>query len=203
MDQEITGGIQHLQLATEEEEEISISTTSSNLLEECTRAFKSTLRTAWKMGLDLRIVDVGIKVFQFKFSSSFQMEWLPNLCFICGVLGHGEKHHSGFQGKFECHRLFEDWTRENSGFKGVFEKHKAASSGGLEERKEEDIGVQHSPMAASQASLGTEQARHSIALSNHTSSNVTNRKHGSRSVVLLMENQSNDARVCLWAQRPL
>ena len=197
MDQEITGGIQHLQLATEEEEEISISTTSSNLLEECTRAFKSTLRTAWKMGLDLRIVDVGIKVFQFKFSSSFQMEWLPNFCFICGVLGHGEKHHSGFQGKFECHRLFEDWTRENSGFKGVFEKHKAASSGGLEERKEEDIGVQHSPMAASQASLGMEQARRSIALSNHTSSNVTNRKHGSRSVVLLVENQSNDTRVCL------
>ena len=197
MDQEITSGIQHLQLATEEEEEISISTTSSNLLEECMRAFKSTLRIAWKMGSDLRIVDVGIKVFQFKFSSSFQMEWLPNFCFICGVLGHGEKHHSGFQGKSECHRLFGDQTRENSGFKGVFEKHKAASSGGLEERKEEDIGVQHSPMAASQASLGTEQARHSIALSNHTSSNVTNRKHGSRSVVLLVENQSNDARVCL------
>ena len=38
------------------------------------------------MGSDLRIVDVGIKVFQFKFSSSFQMEWLPNFCFICGVL---------------------------------------------------------------------------------------------------------------------
>ena len=108
MDQEITGGIQHLQLTTEEEEEISISTTSSDLLEECTRAFKSTLRTAWKMGSDLRIVDVGIKVFQFKFSSSFQMEWLPNFCFICGVLCHGEKHHSRFQGKSECHRLFGD-----------------------------------------------------------------------------------------------
>ena len=108
MDQEIIGGIQHLQLTTEEEEEISISTTSLDLLKECMRAFKSTLRIAWKMGSDLRIVDVGIKVFQFKFSSSFQMEWLPNFCFICGVLGHGEKHHSRFQGKSKCHRLFGD-----------------------------------------------------------------------------------------------
>ena len=174
MDQEITGGIQHLQLTTEEEEEISISTTSSDLLEECTQAFKSTLRTAWKMGSDLRIVDVGIKVFQFKFSSSFPMEWFPNFCFIYGVLGHGEKHHSGFQGKSKCHRLFGDWTRENSGFKGVFERHRATSSDGSKERNKEDTGVQHSPMATSQASLGTEQVRHSIALSNHTSSNITN-----------------------------
>ena len=78
---------------------------------------------------------------------------------------------------------------------GVFEKHRAASSGGSEERKEEDTGVQHSSMAVSQVSLGTEQARHSIALSNHTSSNITNRGHGNRSVVLSVENQSNDARV--------
>ena len=53
-------------------------------------------------------------------------------------------------------------------------------------------------MAASQASLGTKQVRHSIALSNHTSSNITNWGHGSRSVVLSVENQSNDA----WV-RPL
>ena len=53
---------------------------------------------------------------------------------------------------------------------------------------EGDIGVQHNPMTASQASLGTEQARHSIALSNHTSSNNTNQGQGSKSVVLSMEN---------------
>ena len=34
--------------------------------------------------------------------------------------------------------------------------------------------VQHNPMTASHVSLGMEQARHSIALSNHTSSNNTN-----------------------------
>ena len=90
------------------------------------------------MGLDLRIVDVGIKVFQFKFSFSFQMEWLPNFCFICGAFGHGGKHHSRFQGMSEC----AVWGfLRNSVFKGVFEKHRAASSGGLEERKEEDTSV--------------------------------------------------------------
>ena len=89
MDQEVIDGLHHLQLTKEEEEEISISTTSrSDLLEECelslfgrlladrhqnTRALKSTLRSAWKMGLDLRIVDVGKNIFQFKFSSNYQM----------------------------------------------------------------------------------------------------------------------------------
>ena len=57
-------------------------------------------------------------------------------------------------------------------------------------------------MATSQASLGTEQARHSFALSNHTSSNSTNRGHGSRSVMLSVENQSNDARVCPLSPTP-
>ena len=41
---------------------------------------------------------------------------------------------------------------------------------------EEDTGVQHTPMVVSLASLGT---KHSIALSNHTSSNNTNRGLGS------------------------
>ena len=55
---------------------------------------------------------------------------------------------------------------------------------------EEDIGVQHTLMVVCLASLSTE---HSIALSNHTSSNNTNRGLGSWSVVLSVENQSNDA----------
>ena len=93
MDQAVINGLQHLQLTKEEEEEeISISTSdSSNLLEECElslfgrliadrhqnmRAFKSTLRSVWKMGSDFRIVDVGKNIFQFKFSSSYQLEWV-------------------------------------------------------------------------------------------------------------------------------
>ena len=71
MDQIIIDGIQHLQLTKEEEEYISISTTNrSDLLDKCAlslfgrllanrhqnmRALKYTLRSAWKMGSDLRI----------------------------------------------------------------------------------------------------------------------------------------------------
>ena len=68
----------NLRLIREEEEEISITTRCrSDLLEECNlspfgrllsdrhqnqRALKSTLRSAWKMGSDLQIVDVGNNV---------------------------------------------------------------------------------------------------------------------------------------------
>lgn len=54
------------------------------------KAIKSTLRTTWKMGSELRIVDVGKDILQFKFTLEYQMEerngpWnfdnnLPLLC---------------------------------------------------------------------------------------------------------------------------
>ena len=55
----------------------------------------------------------------------------------------------------------------------------------------EITGFQHTSVAASQAWLGMEQARHSMALSNHTSSNV-----------MLSESQSNDALVCPLSSAP-
>ena len=92
MEQAILDGLQNLQLTKEEEESIQISAYSrADLLEEChlslfgkllsnrqqnQRALKSTLRSAWKIGSDLRIVDVGNDILQFKFSSSYQMEWV-------------------------------------------------------------------------------------------------------------------------------
>ena len=75
MEQTILDGLQNLQLAKEDEESIQISAHSrANLLEEChlslfgkllsnrqqnQHALKSTLRSAWKMGSNLRIVEVG------------------------------------------------------------------------------------------------------------------------------------------------
>ena len=79
-----------------------------------------------------------------KFWVTFKYERLPNFCFLCGILGHDEKHCSGFQGKAEGHRQYGDWLRASNGFKGGFEKQKAASSGGHEdrtERMEEDSSI--------------------------------------------------------------
>lgn len=92
MDQIVLDGIQHLQLTKEEEEDITISTTNkSDLFKECALslfgrlladrhqnlwALKSTLRSSWKMGLDLRIMEVEQNILQFKFNSKYQMEWV-------------------------------------------------------------------------------------------------------------------------------
>uniref|UniRef100_A0A7N2MQT9 CCHC-type domain-containing protein n=1 Tax=Quercus lobata TaxID=97700 RepID=A0A7N2MQT9_QUELO len=92
MDPSILSSLQNLQLTKEEEEAIPISVSHCpGLLEECSlslfgrlladwqqnqRALKNTLRSAWKMGSDMRIVEVGNNILQFKFSSKFQMEWV-------------------------------------------------------------------------------------------------------------------------------
>uniref|UniRef100_A0A7N2QZ38 CCHC-type domain-containing protein n=1 Tax=Quercus lobata TaxID=97700 RepID=A0A7N2QZ38_QUELO len=92
MDPSILSSLQNLQLTKEEEEAIPISVSNCpGLLEECSlslfgrllvdrqqnqRALKNTLRSAWKMGSDMRIVEVGNNILQFKFSSKFQMEWV-------------------------------------------------------------------------------------------------------------------------------
>ena len=92
MDQSILYSLQNLQLTKEEEEAIPITiTNNSNLLEECSlslfgqllsdrqqnlRALKNTLRSAWKMVSNVRIVEVGNNVLQFKFSSKHQLDWV-------------------------------------------------------------------------------------------------------------------------------
>ena len=92
MEQEVLNNFQKLQLTKEEADDIVItSITRAELLEECSlslfrclltdcqqnqRAFKNTLKTAWKMGSDLRIMEVGNNVFQFKFGSVCQLEWV-------------------------------------------------------------------------------------------------------------------------------
>ena len=92
MEQVILDGLQNLQLTKEEEEGIQLSNPSRDeWLEEChlslfgkllsdckqnQRALKSILRSAWRMGSDLRIVEVGNDIFQFKFNSKHQLEWV-------------------------------------------------------------------------------------------------------------------------------
>ena len=92
MEHTIVDSLKNLQLTKEEEEDIFILSNSTlDLLEECAlslfgrlladrhqnqRAIKNTLRLAWKMGSDLRIVEVGKNILQFKFSSMYQLEWV-------------------------------------------------------------------------------------------------------------------------------
>ncbi|XP_023882345.1 uncharacterized protein LOC111994694 [Quercus suber] len=92
MEETILNNLKHLRLTKEEGEEIHITHINPvTNFEECslslfgkllsdrqqnTRALKNTLRTAWKLGPDLRIVEVGNDILQFKFSSRYQMEWV-------------------------------------------------------------------------------------------------------------------------------
>ena len=92
MDQEVVNSLEKLKLTKEEEEDIVIANiSSSEIFEECClslfgclltdchqnqRALKNTLKAAWKMGYDLRIVEVGNNILQFKFSSRYQLEWV-------------------------------------------------------------------------------------------------------------------------------
>ncbi|XP_023874702.1 uncharacterized protein LOC111987231 [Quercus suber] len=92
MDQDVVTSLGKLKLTKEEEEDIVIANTSSaEILEEYSlslfgrllsnrnqniRALKNTLRAAWKMGSELRIVEVGNNVLQFKFGSRYQLEWV-------------------------------------------------------------------------------------------------------------------------------
>nr|POF23150.1 uncharacterized protein CFP56_63612 [Quercus suber] len=92
MDQEVVNILSSLKLTKEEEEDIVIDSSHiSGILEECSlslfrrllsdhhqnlRALKNILKAAWKMGSDLRIVEVGNNILQFKFGSRCQLEWV-------------------------------------------------------------------------------------------------------------------------------
>ena len=95
MDASILSSLQNLQLTKEEEEAIPISVSNCpGLLEECSLslfgrllfdqqqnrwALKNTLRSAWKMSSDMRIVEVGNNILQFKVSSKYQLEWVEGV----------------------------------------------------------------------------------------------------------------------------
>nr|POE79040.1 hypothetical protein CFP56_43050 [Quercus suber] len=92
MEEKILNDLKHLKLTKEEGEEIRITHINPvTNFEECSlslfgkllldrqqniRALQNTLRTAWKLGSDLQIVEVGNDILQFNFSSRYQMEWV-------------------------------------------------------------------------------------------------------------------------------
>nr|POE67827.1 hypothetical protein CFP56_46243 [Quercus suber] len=92
MDSDFIEKIQNITLTKEEGEVIKVGGTHiSKILEECSLsllgrflttcsynqyAAKSLLRSVWKMGSNLRIVDVGDGLFQFKFALESQLKWV-------------------------------------------------------------------------------------------------------------------------------
>ena len=90
MDSDFIEWIQNISLTSEEEEPITIRTARKDeILEEYSlslirkfmttrpfnaRAAKNLLRSVWKMGSNLKIVDVGEGIFQFRFSLEIQLQ---------------------------------------------------------------------------------------------------------------------------------
>ncbi|KAK9989062.1 hypothetical protein SO802_029301 [Lithocarpus litseifolius] len=94
MDGDFIERLQQINLTEDKEEVCQVrATRRKEILEECflsllgrfltTRQYnqqvaKAMLRTVWKMGSDLRIIDVGDGLFQFKFNLESQLKWVMN-----------------------------------------------------------------------------------------------------------------------------
>ena len=89
---DLSARLQKVNLTNEEEDNIVITAANrGSALEECSlsllgrfltqkpinfRVARSTLRLAWRMGDDVRIVEVGNGLLQFRFAHAFQMKWV-------------------------------------------------------------------------------------------------------------------------------
>ena len=94
MDSDFIEQLQRIKLTTEEGEIIKVRPSQrEKIIEECSlslfgrflttkpinwRAAKNLLRNTWKFGSDLRIIDVGEDLVQFKFTMESQVQWVLN-----------------------------------------------------------------------------------------------------------------------------
>ncbi|XP_075659208.1 uncharacterized protein At4g02000-like [Castanea sativa] len=92
MDSDFIDKLQNITLIEDEGEVIKVGVLQrERMLEECSlslfrkflttrtfnqRAAKGLLRSVWRMGLDLHIVEVGNNLFQFKFTMKSQLKWV-------------------------------------------------------------------------------------------------------------------------------
>ena len=92
MDSDFIERLQKIQLTEEEGEVVQLNLTHrEKTIEECSltllgrfltnrpynqRATKSLLRSVWKLGNDLRIMDMGEGLFQFRFKLESQLTWV-------------------------------------------------------------------------------------------------------------------------------
>ena len=94
LDKDFVERLQKISLTEEEKTDIAVRVNHRReTLEECSlsmigrflcektlnlRAAKSLLRSVWRMGSDLRIVEVGTRLLQFKFLLESQMKWVED-----------------------------------------------------------------------------------------------------------------------------
>ena len=286
---------------------------------ESLRALKSTLRSAWKLSSDLRIVDVGKNIFQFKFNSQYQMEWvekngpwnfdnnlllmcrwkkglfvtnisfthspfwvqvwglpfknmfeevgrdlgnrlgkyieidkrswlseqakfmrirvdlpidrplrrganivnlegekfwvtfmyerLPTFCFLCGILGHDEKHCSGKSSTSEAHKQYGDWLRANGGSKLGSETFKKSNSSGFEDHREGGSVDQQTPLASVSMDTEAEPTGFPMSIQNAALPKTTQLGHegvsNKPSVKASASNPAKSGQVSLLSPTPL
>ena len=93
-DSEFIARLQKIKLTTDEGEVITVRAENrEKTLEDCSlslvgrfhttknikfRATKNLLRSVWKMGKDMKITEVGDRLFQFKFVMEIQLKWVLN-----------------------------------------------------------------------------------------------------------------------------
>lgn len=103
-----------------------------------------------------------------KYWFTFKYERLPNFCFLCGILGHDEKHCSGYPSNPEALRQYGDWLRANGNPKSGLEKPRKLSSNGFEERKDEGLDDQQTPTTSNSIDTEAEQVGPLTTLPSHT-----------------------------------
>nr|POF08687.1 hypothetical protein CFP56_04806 [Quercus suber] len=233
MEQAVVEGLPNLHLTKEEEEEISITRRSkSELLEECAlslfgrflserhqnqRALKNTLRSTWKMGFDLQIVDVGNNILQFKFSSEYQLKWVEkngpwnfdnNLLLLC----RWEKGLSTTNITFTLPSWVQIWglpfehMLEEGNSKWGTEKSRSTNSGGQSDGNEDRVEENIQKTAKNSYALAEDGGEGS------SSSNNNRRRENSKNMVMsdvvgLEENQSvrnqmDGTTLCGWNTVP-
>nr|POE51380.1 hypothetical protein CFP56_41748 [Quercus suber] len=183
MDQAVVDGLLNLHLTKEEEEEIPITARCrSDLLEECNLslfgrllsdrnqnlALKSTLRSAWKMGSDLQIVeglpfelmaeevcrDLGNSLGSFietdrRTGQSYQAKFMRVRVDLQldKPLRHGGKIASVEADNQNSSNQYGDWLRVQGSFKTGIDRSRSTSSG-RNDRSNEDKVEEHTPTMA-------------------------------------------------------
>ena len=115
-----------------------------------------------------------------KFWVSFKYERLPTFCFLCGILGHDERHCSGNSNNPEAPRQYGDWLRANGSLKSGSEKPKASGSDGYEARKEGGSIDWQTPSAIDSMDMEAEQVElpRTIQIQNQNQAHPKNTQPG-------------------------